>query len=199
MRQNWVQIQPVSLRSSLSLSELQFTLYKMGIVIPLSLTTLRRSQGEDGYENCILYRVVCPLCVLTFMALSGTFSSLMPQMPTRVPSGPTLASAHESLVWRASIFPVSLPTETLIGQASPAGQPRPGMLLPRAPDFLKPGREGLEVGQPWSPTEFAVLPTHTGGASHEVRTTWAVGLRHKGPAKGLRTALLTCLRASPQP
>lgn len=148
----------VSLRSSPPLSELQFALYKMGIMIPASLTTLQRSQGEDGYENCILYRVVCPLCVLKFMALSGTFSSLM---TTTVPSGPTLASAQESLVLRASICPVSQPTEALIGQASPAGQPRPGMLLPRTPDFLEPGREGLEVGQTWSPTEFAVLPTHT--------------------------------------
>lgn len=69
----------VSLCSSLPLSERRFALYNVGIMIPASLTALQRSQGEDGYANCILYRVVCPLCVLgQDMALSGTFSSLMP-------------------------------------------------------------------------------------------------------------------------
>lgn len=56
------------------------------------------------------------LCVLgQDMALSGTFSSLMPQMTTKVPSGSTMTSAHESLVLRGSISPVSQLTEALTG------------------------------------------------------------------------------------
>lgn len=125
-------------------------------MIPASLTTLQRGQREGGDENYILYRVVCPLGVLKFMAISGTFSSLM---ATKVPSGPTLASAHESLVWRASIFPGSQPTEALTGQASPAGHP--GTNAPSRGSRLSGAGKGGTGGGFWSPTRFAVLPTHT--------------------------------------
>lgn len=54
------------------------------------------------------------------MALSGTFSPLMAQMTTMVTLGSALASAHESLVLKPSVFPVSQPTEAL---ASPGQGP----------------------------------------------------------------------------
>lgn len=76
------------------------------------------------------------------MALSGTFSSVMLQMATKIPPGSTMASAQERLVVRGSVFPVSQLTEALTGPGPSSWPPRPGMFLPRAPDFLEPGRGG---------------------------------------------------------
>lgn len=76
-------------------------------------------------------------------------------------------------------------------QLASLGQGLPGS--PQAPDFLEPGREGLEMGEAWSPTEAtAVLPTHTGGGGQRGIPSGKSGQElsdTKAPAEGSRTKL----------
>lgn len=105
----------LSLGKSLPLSYPQFSLWQMGFMIPASLTACRESWSEDRCESSILYRVVHYVSLNSFcvpgqdMALSLLFPLMAPMTPA------TPGSAHESLVWRASIFPVSQPSEALAG------------------------------------------------------------------------------------
>lgn len=88
------------------------------------------------------------LCVLEQdMALSGTFSSVMLQMATKIPPGSTMASAQERLVVRGSVFPVSQLTEALTGPG-PSSWPAPARDVPSQGSRLPGARKGgVEIGQ----------------------------------------------------